>query len=223
MLQTFFELVGYGVCHQLPERSMFAGSLQFPVCARDTGTFLGFVVAYALLAYLGRRKHPADFPPVWGFAILGVLLATWALDGATSYMGLRETTNLIRFATGLASGFALAGIITPVMNDLLLPDPGYGDRVLGTAREMVVFLIALVATFVIGWWVLPLTGVFYAILSALSIVATFVVVNLGIVHFFKPFARGVHRARDLVAPTLIALVLTVAELGLVSWMKAALT
>lgn len=223
MLQELLRFVGYGVCHQLPERSFFAGDLQFPVCTRDTGTFLGFVVAYALLLYLGRRRRPVDFPPPWAMAVVGVLFLTWLFDGASSYLGFRETTNLIRFATGLASGFALAAIITPVMNELMFPDPRYGERVLGSAREVVWYLVALVVTFAVGWWALPLLGPVWAFLSAVTIIATFVVVNLGIVHLFKRFAGRIQRAPDLAVPVLIALILTVVELLIVSGTKAGLT
>ena len=50
MLQGFLHWMGYGLCHQLPERSFFGGGVQVPVCARDTGIYFGVLISLALIA-----------------------------------------------------------------------------------------------------------------------------------------------------------------------------
>ncbi len=220
MLEWFFHVLGYGICHQLPERSFFAGATQFPVCARDTGIYLGFLVAITLLLWWGRRNRPSGMPSPSVWVLLAILFATMVFDGVTSYAGLRETTNTLRLATGLCAGFAMAALVAPILNDVLFENPS-SDRVLSTRTEVLYFLGALVATFAIAQWVLPYLGVGYALLSGLSIVATFAAVNLGLVCMFPRFERTIVTPRNLVSPLTIALALTVLELALVSALKAA--
>ena len=62
MLAEFLHWLGFGLCHQLPERSFFGGGVQVPVCARDTGIYVGFVVAFALIALVHRGERPTGFP-----------------------------------------------------------------------------------------------------------------------------------------------------------------
>ena len=96
-----------GLCHQLPSRSFFWYGHKFPVCARDTGTYLGFTLGL-LLGYLWlrnsklRKWFTSNLGLAWIFA--GLAMLPFAFDGITSYMGLRQTTNPIRFATGLIAG-----------------------------------------------------------------------------------------------------------------------
>jgi len=54
-LQNVMLALGYGVCHQLPERSFIEGGLQQPVCARCSGIYVGAIIGLALLFWLYRR------------------------------------------------------------------------------------------------------------------------------------------------------------------------
>jgi uncharacterized membrane protein len=104
---------GYVFCHQIPERSFFIDGHQFPICARCTGIFLGFIVTSVYILMMGGAKRPLmPDRTVLAFAAAGS--AAMVFDGVTSYAGLRDTTNVIRLATGLGMGAAI-GFLLPVV------------------------------------------------------------------------------------------------------------
>lgn len=88
-------------CHQIPERSMFINSFQFPVDYRDMALYYSFLTASFAWPLLKKKKVS------WTFFLL--LVFPLALDGWTQSIGLRESTNFLRIVTGV-----LAGGITPL-------------------------------------------------------------------------------------------------------------
>lgn len=79
-------------CHRLPERSFtWAPGL----CARCTFFWVGTFFASLLMLF---RKLP-------GSICIGLLMiAPMALDGSFQFMGLYESTNLMRLLTGFLGG-----------------------------------------------------------------------------------------------------------------------
>jgi uncharacterized membrane protein len=77
-------------CHQRPERSFFLKRRQVPICARCLGVMIGAT----LIPLYSRDLHLAI-----------ALIATMLFDGGTQLLRLRESTNSLRFITGI--GFAL--------------------------------------------------------------------------------------------------------------------
>lgn len=221
MLDTFLHWLGFGLCHQLPARSFFAGGHQLPVCARDTGIYIGFVVAVAVLALLDRGRHRSGMPPVWVLALGGVLVAVMAWDGITSYAGLRATTNEIRFATGLGTGFAISLVILPLINDQLWRRRS-PERVLARPWEVGVWGAALGLTFVGFYWGGPLLGTAYALLDAAAVLFTFSAVNLVLVLLAPRLERRAERFRDIWLPAVFALGLTLVELAVATWIRLGL-
>lgn len=102
--------IGFIVCHQYPERSFFIDGYQLPVCARDTGTLIGFLIilVYALVL---KRYRNAGIPDKWiiAFSMAGFIF--FAFDGLSSYMGFRLTTNEVRFLSGIFMGSGMAFFI----------------------------------------------------------------------------------------------------------------
>lgn len=99
--------LGFAICHQRPERLLRYGGRPLFVCARDTGLLVAFFTLLLLLSLLRARRR-AGMPP-WPILILaaaGVLFMAW--DGLTSYLGWRESGNLLRFLSGFAAGAGLA-------------------------------------------------------------------------------------------------------------------
>ena len=218
MLESFFTLIGYGLCHQIPERSYFAGGYQLPVCARDTGIYLGFIVGLVVLWLLHRNARPSA-PPRWPvLVVLGAFIGAMAVDGVTSYVGLRETTNTLRLITGLLTGWSLATITVPMLNAQLWVRPGSG-RVLAERWQVLVWLAAAVCTYLLAAYVLPHLGVLYPALVAAAILVTFTCVNLVLVCLVPRFEGRARRLRDAWSQISIALALTVAELGASAWLR----
>jgi uncharacterized membrane protein len=107
--------IGYALCHQLPERSLFIGGYQLPVCARDTGTMLGFgtVMVFYVLA---KRWKRAKLPDVTMLVVAGIGFALFAFDGLSSYIGFRETSNAVRVISGLGFGLSLGIMLLTVFS-----------------------------------------------------------------------------------------------------------
>ena len=211
--------LSYGLCHQLPVRSLFGGAYQVPVCARDTGIYIGFVASFAVICLLSRGRRPSGAPPIWLIAFALALISLMVVDGVTSYAGLRATTNETRLITGLFAGYGLALFIVPLLNGQLwrVHDAG---RPLERFWQALVWMATIPLVYAAVWWVLPLTGIFFAVLVTIAILATFTIVNLVIVALFRPFENRAERARELWLPILIALALTLAELLGSAWFKA---
>jgi len=221
MFDSFMHWLGFGLCHQLPARSFIAGGHQLPVCARDTGIYLGFIVSVALMALLDRGRRRTEVPPAWilGFGVAFALAMAW--DGVSSYAGLRETTNLLRLATGVGAGFALTLIVVPILNQQLWRRRGPG-RVLGAPLDGVAWLLSVPLTVALAWWVGPWLGAGYALLTAFAVLLTFTLVNLIVVSLAPRFEQRAERLRDALPALGIALLATLVELALADMVRLAL-
>ncbi|TLM64780.1 MAG: DUF2085 domain-containing protein, partial [Actinobacteria bacterium] len=183
---------------------------QLPVCARDTGIYLGFVACVLVIEALGRRRSE---PPTLAVSGIGLaLIGVMAFDGVTSYAGIRTTTNDIRLATGLMAGFGMALFAAPIVHAQLWRSP-VRERVVSGPREVGLWLAALPAAFVVARWFLPLLGAGYAVLTAVCIVATFCWVNLAIVCLVPAFEGRAERLTDAWVALLLALALSALEIG----------
>lgn len=218
MLDRILSAIGYGLCHQLPERSFFAGGHQLPVCARDTGIYAGFAFGVLVLAIISGRRRPTELPGWPVLLLVGLFIGAMAVDGVTSYAGLRPTTNSIRLATGLMTGWALSALTMPMLNSQLWvrSDP---ERLLGKRRDVAWWLLGLVVCFVLLRWVMPLTGVVYPLGVSVSIIVTLTCVNLVFVGLMPAFERKADRLARAWPQMLIALALSAAEMGAASWLK----
>ncbi len=212
MIDNLSRLVGYGLCHQLPQRSFFAGGHQLPVCARDTGIYLGFMASLMLMAAIDRGRRRAGFPRAWVVAVGVLLLGAMVYDGLTSYAGLRATTNALRLATGLGTGWALPLMVVPMLNSSLWTDPS-AERVLGGRGETAMWLAGLPATYLIVYYVLPRIGTAYLVVVIVAILVTFIAVNLIVISLFPKFERRFSRLLDARGALVISLALGVLEMA----------
>jgi uncharacterized membrane protein len=221
ILENAMMWLGYGLCHQLPERSFFGGAYQVPVCARDTGIYLGFVVSLWLVAVASRGTKPSELPPWPVLALAAAFVGVMALDGITSYANLRTTTNDVRLVTGLLAGWALPALVVPMLNGQLWRVPGR-RRALDNSRDVWLWLAGIPVTFAVARWLLPLTGILFPVLVSVAIIVTFVTVNLVIVTIAPPLERKAERLRDAWPAILAALLLTCFEVALSAGLRVLL-
>jgi uncharacterized membrane protein len=176
------DVVGYAICHRIPERSFILGGHQLPLCARCTGTFLGVLLGLGTMIVLGRRRA-SYLPPVAVMGILLVFTGFWAFDGTNSYLTLfpglphlYEPRNWLRLTTGMLNGLTLITFAFPIFNFTIWREPAH-QRVIQNVWEVAAILpVAAVLIYVvqaqIDWLLYPL-----AILSSLGVVVMLVLVN----------------------------------------------
>ena len=96
MLRLPFKLMCHGIAH----RCLTIAGTPMPICARCVGIYGGFLAGLILFPILKGANE----------RVMRILLAVAAmamfLDGVTQAIGLRESTNPLRLATGLTVGAA---------------------------------------------------------------------------------------------------------------------
>ncbi len=140
--------IGFALCHQIPDRSFFAHEHQYPLCARCTGMYLGFVTGIVGLA-LRRRLKAARLPPTPIVVMLVGFIVAMGIDGVNSTISiipgapqLYHTTNVHRIITGTLYGLALSALFPPFFNSAIWTEPS-GERTIKNWRELVGLLIAV--------------------------------------------------------------------------------
>ena len=95
-------------CHQMPERSFFIKGKQFPVCARCTGVFIGYVfgIVFSLFFYL---------PVCINILFCLIMFADWLIQ----YIKIHNSNNIRRLITGTLCGFGLTQIYLQIIENLL--------------------------------------------------------------------------------------------------------
>lgn len=99
-------------CHQLPSRSYFIFGHQMAYCERNTAIYLS--MAAAGLAY-ARLRGGAVRSLSW--RRYGLLILPMAVDGFTQLLGWRESTWLLRGATGALFGAATIWLAFPRLQE----------------------------------------------------------------------------------------------------------
>jgi uncharacterized membrane protein len=113
-----------GICAQLPTHSFSPANQQLPLCARNTGVYVGFTVTALMLLAAGRLRA-ARLPATPVAIVLGLAIAVMGFDGFNSLFldlhlpHLYQPHNLLRLATGLGTGTAMAAFLIPVANGLV--------------------------------------------------------------------------------------------------------
>jgi len=125
-LQEKLWWLGSAVCHQLPEHSFQLNGLQFPLCARCTGSFLSAFIA--ILFFMVRGKKAA-IPPKGIVACFIIFFLFWVVDGVNSFSSeilhqqlLYPPSNTLRFLSGAGMGMVFALIIMTIFNMVIWKD-----------------------------------------------------------------------------------------------------
>lgn len=88
------------LCHGIAERSLTLAGVPMPICARCTGIYAGVLAGLTAFPLIPMLRE--SVMRVVAFAAVTPL----AIDGLTQLVGLRESTNPLRLATGAAAGIA---------------------------------------------------------------------------------------------------------------------
>ena len=93
------------ICHQYPTRSFWILDRPFALCSRCFSGYLGLSIGFLLISY--KATYYKRF--LWGvtYLIPGVL------DGLLQLWTSYESTNIMRFFTGLSGGVGIFFIIYP--------------------------------------------------------------------------------------------------------------
>jgi uncharacterized membrane protein len=112
--------VGSSVCHQIPSHSFSAGDIQFPVCARCAGLYLGSFIGLVYALISGKKK---GIPEKGYLILMTFLFILWAGDGLNSFMSdfinkpfLYQTNNLTRLITGYGMGLVMSTALGTLVN-----------------------------------------------------------------------------------------------------------
>lgn len=106
---SFMYAIGDRMCHQKVERSLTFSGNQMPFCSRCTALWLGIVLGLGFIFfYTIELNERLLFLIFIGILPIGV-------DGLGQLFGFWESTNIIRFITGLLAGF-VCGISLSVIS-----------------------------------------------------------------------------------------------------------
>ena len=88
-------------CHRKPERSFFYNGKQFPVCARCTGIYIGYISIFIFAVF---RVY---IPVLWSV----ILMLPTLIDGLTQAYCNRESNNWLRLITGIMFGVGISSLV----------------------------------------------------------------------------------------------------------------
>lgn len=206
-------LVGYAVCHQIPERSFHLDGLPLPLCARCTGTFLGALLGFTMI-FIRRRTRGANVPRFSILALLALFFVLWTVDGLNSYLTLLgdlphlyEPHNVLRLTTGMLLGIAMSNLIYPVTSMTIWAEPE-SQRSIEDFGEFGILLLAagvLILAILSGW---PPALYLLSVASSFGVLAMLLIVTMLIAVIALRRENRARRWRDLWRPALIGLMIT---------------
>ncbi len=212
-----------GICAQLPSHSFYPAGQRLPLCARNTGIYLGFSLTLITLLTSPRRK--AQLLPPWPLLVLlvaGVL--AMAIDGVNSlFLDLRiqylyRPHNLIRLATGLLTGLALATLSLPIANRMFW-------RAVDDRRSLTgpIDLGLLLPVLLLGFLAVASQNAFLlyplALLSTFGLMTVVSFINLIVIVAVRKQDETFERYRDLFPYFSLALLLACGELFALAQIK----
>ena len=101
------------VCHQLPERSLYWGAVQFAVCSRCTGIYIGAAIAAVGAAAFEPARVAALRPRVRALLIAGA--APTAVTVLAEWLGAWAPSHAVRLAAGLPLGASVLATVAVAM------------------------------------------------------------------------------------------------------------
>lgn len=224
------DLVGYAVCHRIPDRSFFVQGIQLPLCARDTGMFSAALLGLLSFAVI-RPERVALFPRRPHLYALAAFAAAWALDGFNSYMLLARgepllymPQNWLRLVTGAFMGAAVSSFVVPLFNSAVWrPDLSASRPSVASWREVALLAgVALAVIAVVLWRPDFLYGPI-ALVSVLGVLLLLTVVNALLVLLLMKKESRIQRWTEMALPLMAGLMFTFTEIMAIALLRAWLT
>jgi uncharacterized membrane protein len=166
-----YNLLGSLFCHQLPSRTISINGIMLPMCARDSGIYTG--VFTALVYILVRKRFNSDKPPgLSALVVLCMFMIPMLVDGVGSFLGLRTSSNILRFCTGIYFGSAIPFFVTPAINFKL--DTENRNPVLKGWKELTVIAAvnAALCFIILGTDLMP-----WLLVSSITILSFILLIN----------------------------------------------
>lgn len=219
--------VVHGICAQ--QHNIILSGMQFPICARNSGIYISFLIALGAFWALGRSR--AGRIPPWPITVTLVgFVAIMGVDGFNSLFfdlgmpNLYTPDNRLRTLTGMGMGVSIAVLLHLIINLSLRKDVDDRQPILRNWRELggVLLLNLLVLAAIYGnldvmFW--PL-----AFLAFGGIVSVLYLVNVLLVSLFMGYEGSVTRLSQLARPATIAILPTLVILGVMAaarfWLEA---
>lgn len=221
-LERKLYVVVHGICAQ--KNNIFLGGLQFPLCARNSGIYLSFMLTMFYIYGIGRGR--AGGLPPWPITItLLLFIPVMGVDGFNSLFmdigrqPLYTPDNFVRTLTGMGMGISIAVLLHLVLVKTLRKDVDDNQRVLRSWWEllgiMVIDLLALAAIYgnlsLLFW---PL-----AFLAFFGISGVLYLVSLLLTALVMGYEGQVTKLSQLARPATVALIPTLLMLGVMSWLR----
>jgi uncharacterized membrane protein len=212
-----------GICAQMPTHSFYPGGEELPLCARNTGIYLGFIVTLLTLYATGRGRAQG-FPPWPIVVVLASGVGLLAFDGFNSFFldlglpHLYQPHNLIRLATGLMTGLALATLSLPALNRLLWhkydeqPSVSSWLMLLAYTPALILCFFAVLSQSIVVLY--PI-----ALLSTAGILTTLSSLNLIVIVAISKRDESFERYRDVLPFFSLALLFAIGEMLALAQLK----
>jgi uncharacterized membrane protein len=170
--------VGSSVCHQIPSHSYESSGIQFPLCARCSGLYLGSFIGLAYYFTQGRKKAL----PKRGFTLLLLFFfLVWAGDGVNSFVTdflnktiLYETTNTTRLITGFGMGLVMSTALMTLFNLTVWKD-GINLPLLHSPLQVAAYTVV---SALIAWILLSANATFFQVFAYVGIVTVMTIITL---------------------------------------------
>lgn len=204
--------------------------VQLPLEARDIGMYVGFLAVWAYLIAIGRGR--ARGMPPWQITLLLILfVGVMGLDGINAFLFdlhrnvpaipyLYEPQLQLRLATGLLTGIAFAGILTPIINYSLWrqDDP---RSVIESGKQFagalgVAAIVYLINESRLGIFLYP-----FAIITSASVPILVGLINMVFVLALVRHEGMMDTWLDALNPFAVGVALALVELGILSLLRYA--
>ncbi|GCE46522.1 putative membrane protein [Thermosporothrix hazakensis] len=209
-----------GICAQQPGHTLHPGGIALPLCARDTGIYLGLLLTVCTLLVTGRGKAQ-QIPPLPLALVLAGGFCLMATDGLNSLAvdlrlpHLYPPHNLLRLATGLLAGLAIGSFLLPVLNQMLW-STYHRSASIPSWRFLFGLLPLLILAFFAAASQHPLTLYPLALLSTAGLLTALGSLNLLLLVLVRKRSETFVRYKELLPYAGIACLLSIGEMLLLA-------